>query len=648
MKFPFMAPFHCLHAGGRLIIRLLLVCMLYGCGGHPSAQDSRPGGLPHFSNTADTVRGGTALPSRGELRMAVIFARFSGDARPHSLWPERPDPEHPEVVPEWMRHFIDSPEADRFFPGTAYENLTHYFHTASRGQLRLVGDVFHVEIPDSFRGRSFREANQAALTQLFGRQHPDGRRTSGSAGIPAAAYDQWRPLHLSALVPLQKQQHLQEADGIFDYALVIYRHRRGWEHPFGAGWNAIAGLGPGRFALGDSTLVYGGGRRVSGATALFTNPKRTAEFVYHEIAHHLLGPAHPYQGGSGAHPAYWGLFNSYLSNQSVNAWERETLGWGQMQRIRFSAAQDDALPDPITLQLGDFMTRGDAAAFEIPGQNGQLMIFEYRQKKQRADGAGSSFDAATLNEADKGLFIYTLRPPYHSGKQNIRTYPADGHHSWSVSGWSEACGPGNPQPVLRQEAGHPQGISYRDVFMIKPDSSAGDAQPYSLFIRHDAPESCRSYTRGEYFNTAFGPQSTSKKRWFSPFTNPASLLADGTYSGISAYIHGIDSGAMEVSFSASPFSVRELEIQQDLFFYELPGISEAGRILIPEGINMQLGPEVRLHLSAEITLDIQGRIVTAGGSIIRGKHGLHSLRELLEIPVYELPESIAGPYRASF
>lgn len=588
--------------------------------------------------------------------MAVIFARFSDDDAPHPVWTEQPDARQPENVPPWMRTFIDAPEATELPSNSAYENITHYFYTASQGRLKLYGDVYHVEIPARLREASLAASNRKVMQQLFGSydEAADAFR-AGSAELPAAAYDRWSPLHISATVPEREQRHVSEQDGIFDYALIIYRHRRGQAHPFAARWNAIASLGGGRpYALGDSTLVYGSGRRVSGASVLFSSPRRTAEFIYHEMAHHLLGAPHPYKGNTGAHPAYWGLFNSYLSNQSINAWEREALGWGKMERPDFSR-RTDTPAEPITLRHRDFITQGDAVAFGLPGAaEEQLLVFENRQRHHEATGAGSTYDNATLNSSDKGLFIYTVRPPYSSRNHNLRTFPADGHHVWDISDWGEACGEGNLQPVLRKAAPHPQGVSYRDVFVIPPDMNPRPNPAdslFSLFVTHEAPGDCRSYTRGEYHDTAFGPESRSGKRWFSAFTNPGSLLDNGAYTGISAYVHGQDAGELEVSYAPDPFLAglgQPLELNQDIFFYPVPGAVNGRRIVIPEHVRLKLGADARIFLDERIELDIRGHIVTAKGDTLTGKQTPGSLKSRAGFPAYELSPFTGAPSRAAF
>jgi hypothetical protein len=646
----------------RVLISIACICSIASCTGQslktPSEQraDSKVA-------TADTVAGGSVLPARGALRIALIFARFSADDRPHPYWNEYPNPDHPRDVPDWMQQFLSETETETGTSRNFYENISNYFDVASSNALRIRGEVYHVEVPDSLKGNSHARANQFVMQELFGNFETG---SSGTAALPASEYDQWQPRYLSGLKPYSEQEHIKTADGIFDYAIIVYRHQRGWKHPFNNSWNAIASLGSGRpYVLGDSTLVYGSGRRTSGSTALFMNPAQAADHIFHEMAHHLLGAAHPYQGNTGEHPAYWGLFNSYLANQSVNGWERERLGWADMSYLRGDKAENDESDDElITLEMEDFMSGGNAVAYPVNSQGTdqkQLMIFEFRNKTQRTRGVRETYDMASLHPDDRGLFVYTIDPPYTTRTQDIVSLPADGHHIWEVNNWNEACGEANWQPVLQKKDPHPLGISYRDVFVIssetRPDAAPADSL-YSLFVSDMAPEECRTYTFGQHHATAFGPAShaLSGKRWFSAYTNPGSLLQNGQYAGISFYIHEIRDGKMRVSFSEDPFldGLNEpLRISQDVFLYDVPRpgtekTSDRAFILIPEGTELMLEQGARLYIQSGAEIQIDGKIVTTEGNEIRGRHTIGSLRVHDGLPVSELPELPSFPRKATY
>lgn len=646
----------------RVLISIVCICSLASC---TAESFKTPSEQPAGSKAAiaDTVAGGSVLPARGSLRIALIFARFSADDRPHPYWNESPNLNQPRDVPDWMQQFLSETETDTGTSRNFYENISNYFDVASSKALRIRGEVYHVEVPDSLKGNSHAGANQFVMQQLFG-NYDTGK--PGTAALPASEYDQWQPRYLSGLKPYSEQEHIRTADGIFDYAIIVYRHRRGWKHPFNNSWNAIASLGSGRpYVLGDSTLVYGSGRRTSGSTALFMSPAQTADYIFHEMAHHLLGAAHPYKGNTGEHPAYWGLFNSYLANQSVNGWEREQLGWADMSYLRGDKAEnDESIDEPITLKMEDFMTGGKAVAYPIRtsgADQNQLMVFEFRNKTQRTRGARETYDMASLHPDDRGLFVYTINPPYTTRTQDIVSQPADGHYIWQVNKWNEACGEANWQPVLQKKDPHPLGISYRDVFVIspenKPDASPADSL-YSLFVSDMAPDECHTYTFGEYHATAFGPapHAMSGKRWFSAYTNPGSLLQNGQYTGISFYIHEIHDGEMRVSFSRDPFldGLNEpIKVNQDIFFYDVPGsgnqaTADSPLIHIPEGTILQIEPGARLYVQNGATIQIDGKIVIASGDEIRGLHTIESLRTYDTLPVFKLPELPSYPRKADY
>lgn len=582
----------------------------------------------------DTLRYGQLMPAAGHIHALLVFARFDGDDAPMPLWEEHPDPASPEAVPAWMHHFI-SPTLEEARTQNRYENLTLYFDQASLGRLAFTGTAAYVGVPDSLYGRSYAEVNRHVLQNLLG----NGRSQPGRLTQPFAAFERWRTPSPGL--------HLHEADGAFDYVIIVYRRPDRRAHPFGARWNGIAALGSGQIEVGGGYRVNAGWAAGSGQTLTFTGTEQAVGYLIHEIGHHLLGAAHPYIGAGGTHPAYWGLFHTYLANQSINAWERETLGWGRMQRI--PASQPDTATDPVRdsgtepksaaapapqsatttetlppeevprsfteITLADYYTTGHAAAFERP--DGSLIIFENRQKLHQLSGGPRTHDLATTNPNDRGLFIYEILPPYSSRIHNIRTFPASGHHVWELTGTSMACGSARPQPVFRRVAEHPQGVSYRDNFHIETEDSVLAANnPYPLYHyeNHD-PERCITHTRGMHFETAFGPASESGKTLFTAFTNPAALDRNGRYAGISAWIPAApdSSGKLRVIFSEDPFFTglpEPPEIAQHLFF------TESTRI--PENASLRLTGEARLYISPGTELQIDGELILPDGTRLTG------------------------------
>lgn len=596
----------------QCIIGVLLLAGLTNCGvplaWHPKPEQSSPEVTRLRASDSpaeapsrniapgDTLRYGYRMPAAGALHALVIFARFESDDTPMPLWEEHPDPDHPARVPDWMHRFI-SPTVEDARAQNRYENLTLYFDQASLGQFAFTGTAAYVSVPDSLYGGTYAAANRHVIQSLLG----DGAAQPSRLEQPFDAFDRWRMPAASL--------HIHEPDGAFDYVIIIYRRPVRSAHPFGARWNGIAALGAGIIAVADGYRINASWSAGNGQTLTFTGTEQAVGYLIHEIGHHLLGSSHLYIGASGTHPAYWGLFHTYLANQSINAWEREMLGWQRMQRI--------ALPENgITeITLRDYYTTGDTAVFGRP--DGSLLIFENRQKKQQLAGGPGTHDLATTNPNDRGLFMYELIPPYSRRIHNIRTFPASGHHLWELAGTSDACGSGRPQPVFRRTGEHPNGISYRDVFHVETEDSVLVAgNPYALYLyKNRDPERCITYTRGEHFATAFGPASQSGKTLFTPYTNPGSLDRAGHYTGLSAYLPDPPDaeGQLRILFSADPFFAAYpelLAVGQHLFFTE--------NTRIPAQARLRLQPGAELHLSPEVTLHIEGHITLPDGGLLTG------------------------------
>ena len=574
----------------------------------------------------DTVRAGYRMPAAGALHALVVFARFENDDVPMRGWEEHPDPGDPTNIPAWMSRFI-SPTTDEARAQNRYENLTLYFDQASLGQFAFTGTAAYVSVPDSFYGGTYAAANRHLIQNLLG----DGDARPGQLGQSPGDFDRWRMASPGV--------HIHEPDGAFDYVIIIYRRPERNRHPFGARWNGIAALGTGSIPVADGYRVNASWSAGSGQTLTFTGTEQAVGYLIHEIGHHLLGAPHPYIGATGTHPAYWGLFHTYLANQSINAWEREALGWHRMMRIR---PDENALTE---ITLGDYYTTGEAAVFERP--DGSLLIFENRQKQHQLQGGPGTHDLATLNPDDRGLFIYELFPPYSSRIHNIRTFPASGHHQWELLGSSTACGGSRPQPILRRMSEHPNGISYRDAFYLNTeDSVLAAGNPYALYLyaNHD-PDRCITYTRGQHFNTAFGPASPGGKTLFTAYTNPGSLDRAGQYTGLSTYIpHPPDEeGRLRLFFSADPFFSaldEPLRVGQHLFFTQ--------NTRIPVQARLTLQPGAKLYLKPEAVLEIRGQITLPDGQLLTGTWTAAQLTEQHPDFVRLLPEPSGIVTRAPY
>ncbi|MCH8567666.1 MAG: hypothetical protein LAT67_05355 [Balneolales bacterium] len=549
----------------------------------------------------DTVKHGRVFPTRGHKHIAVVFVRFEEDDNPLREWVEWPN-EDPANVPQWMRDMVNSMDHSPDFDNGLYQNITSYFREASAGNLLVTGDVYYVTAPDSLHGSGPGLVNRTVLQQLFG---------NGDYIEPKVGPEQIRAL--DSWTTHAPFVHTNVPDGIADYIITIYRHPGGMAHPFNARWTGIAGLGGGNYPIGAGLSVHSSGTKVSGATMVFRDFLRMYDIMIHEVAHHLLGSPHPYIGNAGRHPAYWGLFSSHLSNQSINAYERMVLGWGMPQELLVDEDVNSSRVQRI--RLGDYWSTGESAYFTM--EDGSLLFFENRQKKSVREGIENSFDLATINTEDRGIQIFKVRPPYDFRRQNLRTFPADGHFSWDVVSLSDACRSSLPQPVLRKAHEHPAGISFRDSFRLNQDAFDVDVpETVSLYILDEfGSDRCTSFTSGEHFATAFGPGSLSGKRLFASYTNPASKTDTGLYTGISMFIESIDEtdGSMNIAFSRDPFFTelgRALVIEQSFFI--------TGDMIVPEGTEIHFTDAATIYVEENASIRIDGILLLSNGRALTG------------------------------
>lgn len=556
----------------------------------PGATIAEPSNEKHFSH-ADTIRYGVNMSAEGEIRAKLVFARFEGDVIPWHHWDSFPDEGNPAKAEGWMRAMLDGSPGQET---TEYANISHFFRSASLGKLNVFGDVYYISVPDSFMGRHYGQANAFVLEKLFG---------EGSAlPKPLSAYDQWNTV--------QRNLHVREPGGTLDFVIVVYRRPPGMPHPFGATWNGIAGLGFDRVEVQDGKDIRGWGLNGSGLTQLFMrNPVFTFNTLIHETAHLLLGSSHPYPGSSSVHPGYWGLFFTMNANLSINAAERMMLGWSQPQKLS---------GNPQTIQLGDFITTGESAYFELP--DGSLLFLEHRMKSHRATGVHSTYDNASRDPEDTGLFLYRAMVPYRTSGQSLIPIVSDGNHDWSITGISDVCG--SVQPVLKKGAPNPFGNHFRDIFTLDQSSESIDRRRgFNLAVSADVdPDRCTMYGNGVHFPSAFRHDGN---RILSTWTNPPAAFPDGRPFGINLYINEVVDGKMSVTVSSDPFFADvfpELKTTQD--FFVMDGLT------VPENVVVTLVDNAKIMITKDAVFIVDGMVMDEYGNAISGrKVGYRELKE---------------------
>jgi hypothetical protein len=83
--------------------------------------------------------GGIYLPSIGNLKILLVFARFKDDNSYHPYWPAGGNPTNPDYT-TWIDPNMQTGSAN-------VENFTHYFKDMSLGVFNVTGTAVSVETP---------------------------------------------------------------------------------------------------------------------------------------------------------------------------------------------------------------------------------------------------------------------------------------------------------------------------------------------------------------------------------------------------------------------------------------------------------------------------------------------------------------------
>lgn len=156
----------------------------------------------------------------------------------------------------------------------------------------------------------------------------------------------------------------------------------------------------------------------SGSVAFARSDERVLfNYVKHEISHWLLGGGHPYPNNSNATANRVAslLSGSLNRSMSVNAVERDRLGWGTTIEIT---------TDLSNQHLGDFLTTGVAYKYKAIKSSYSNVHF-YFSNHQKI----SIYDDATADDTDKGIFITRTWNPLKNDS-GIRYLASDGDWNW--------------------------------------------------------------------------------------------------------------------------------------------------------------------------------------------------------------------------
>jgi M6 family metalloprotease-like protein len=431
---------------------------------------------------------GIYLPAQGDLKILVVFARFKDDTTPHNEWPAGSGP---PGYTTWIDPTMQT-------GSTNLENFTHYFKTMSIGTFRVTGTAISVETPQN---RSY----YFALPNPRYEANKDILQNKVDPLVNFADFDNW--------TFNSNYNHTNQPDGTVDMIVMIWRG-----FAFASNWGGEASLGYGApFTVENGTKTIaagfrGYGQAGSGVTVHYSGTayrKYNFHSAVHEVAHWLLGGAHPYDDFTAQRYGFWGMLtSSFVAGLCANTYERERLGWIN--------------PTPVTSSspgsLTDFITTGIAYKYRPSGgATNEWYYFENHQKL-------SIYDDATTNVNDKGIWVIHQLDVYN-GTNNIRLKPQDGFWNWENPYYNTTCFPPNTIGVFRRLSvnRNTAGLSIRDQLL---NSNSVLEWPHA-YLGHMGSEICGGFFRGDL--PFYGAYNTTLNNLFSRWSNPtANTWTDAT------------------------------------------------------------------------------------------------------------------------
>ncbi len=295
-------------------------------------------------------RHGVSLSPRGWVHALVIYAQMAEETHPDTtIWP-------PGRLPSYAAWLFSPDTSGRFRPPVP--NLTDYFREMSGGRWWLTATpIPHLFTVPSRGAGSFYEANNRLVDSVNAwlEAHPEW-------DAPWEVMDQWG--HAPPYRPRPRRPN-----GKWDFVIIIYRAPSflRWTGATGGVWMGFSKPLNGRLA--DNCFVL----------SQSIEAPYPINILVHEIAHGLLGGNDYHAMGAaatgeirhgntvqfGLHRG-WGILGGNDIFQSINAWERDRLGWHPPGARIHRLTPDNTPPEGITLTLRDFVLHGDAVQIRLP------------------------------------------------------------------------------------------------------------------------------------------------------------------------------------------------------------------------------------------------------------------------------------------
>ena len=534
-----------------------------------------------LKNKASFLGDGLYLTAKGELKVLVVFARFPNDVQnlQGNWWNAGQDPS--STV---LNTIID---ADTSVNSNNLYNLTNYFKQMSLGEFDVIGEAISVEAPKTAAsyGNNLGVASKDVIKYI-----------SDNNLVNFSQYDNWTQNGVA--------DHTNAPDGLVDMIMMVWK---GSNFVPGSNWGGCAAMyqtsGCGGSSLLDpGTLVVNGGKSVefgfgidagSGTTSFAYYDVRVAfNIMKHEIAHWLLGGGHPYpSNGVASNRVASLLAASHSRSMSVNASERERLGWG------------DPIPEitnkMIDVQIGDFLTTGDAYKYKLV--NGSSSEYFYIENHKKL----SIYDDATKDSQDKGIFILHTRFA-SSNTSSIRYLNSDGDWNWAnVSPYSitdACCG---TVPLFGKIDPNPES---GENFMTKIFADNYDNNWHWLHGFKDelGNEDVSGYYRGQELISMDGSFNRYYRSIFGPHTNPKSKTWTGVEESFGMRVKGETSSTITVDFEVSydPYNITENTTWDGQIFLNNTVTVQAGaKLTIKPNTTVYVADNKSIHVYGELEAD---------------------------------------------
>lgn len=400
-----------------------------------------------------SVTGYPVKPSKtpvfGEnLRCLIIYVTFPDDNFPSAgdgFWQPHTQP----TSPNGTTGLLATSEGNPLIPFmNRYPDYTisDWFSEMSMGQLDVIGDEVHVEMPNDsywYKNNNYHQAtmNMAAI-ELANQEYP---------GLNFADYDRWE-------FNSSTHEWVQNPDGIVDMIIVCYRfipsdndsHRWFFCGNAASGEGSLGGLACGTWSdlSIDNKLIKGGFGPESGSGCIAIGQRLrysgVAQIIQHELSHSfLVNELH-----NNNHSSLGIMVGSNSSCFIFSPFERSRsiLGWNINPTVVTTTGN---------YTLGDYVSTGGMLKIQIPGTSGEYFWVANHQKASLYDGisrGGKICYATNTGEQNpycgegKGLFIYHESAGcLNNFNKSFDLEQAEGKWNWTITRYIPYW---NPPPVF--------------------------------------------------------------------------------------------------------------------------------------------------------------------------------------------------------